>query len=200
MQVQEIKTYEDLKQQKMRDSNILEDMKKSNQKGIRSNYSEEQILKAQEQQAKKEINLLYEEKINPSTNGIIYFIYYIFTLIALPVLFYNESKYKGIVAIGAWLLLFIVVVVNKRVEKKYQKEMHKDIRCAKYFNKFSNDTCVLNYLLSSLGYMLAFFDVFSFLFIYAAMVFVFFVALLFDIIKPFWVQLRWKKTYDNDDE
>ena len=127
---------EELEQQKMRDNRVLEDVKESNEKGVPSSYSEEQILKAQEQHAKKEINRLYDEKINPNSNGIIYFVYCVFNLFILPFLFFNEGKYKGIVAIGAWALLFIVVIVNKLVEIKYQKEMHKDMKGAKYFNKF----------------------------------------------------------------
>ena len=79
-----------------------------------------------------------------------------------------------------------------------QKEIHKDMKGAKYFNKFSNDTSAFSYLLTSLGYMLAFFDVYIFLFIYVAIVIVFIMAFLFDILKPLRADLKGKIYLENN--
>ena len=49
-------SYEDLKQRKMRDNIILKSLEEANESGGICKYSEEQILEAQQQNAKKRIN------------------------------------------------------------------------------------------------------------------------------------------------
>lgn len=55
----------------------------------------------------------------------------------------------------------------------------------KWLEKFLIDTTVFTYFLTSLGYMLILLDTFVFLYIYTVMIFVFRIAIWFDIIKPF---------------
>ena len=79
-------SYEDLKQRKMRDDNILKSLEEANESGGICKYLEEQILEAQQQNAKKRINYLYNEMIFPITNNILYLIYSLATLIIFPII------------------------------------------------------------------------------------------------------------------
>ena len=84
--------YKDLKQKRMRDEMVLRDVELANEKFSVSKYSEEQILNAQEEKGKKEINELYYTEVFPLTNNILYFINYIFSLTVIPIIYYFKNN------------------------------------------------------------------------------------------------------------
>ena len=110
-------SYEDLKQRKMRDDNILKSLEEANESGGICKYLEEQILEAQQQNAKKRINYLYNEMIFPITNNILYLIYSLATLIIFPFIYAGGKKGEEVGAIAAYFLIFSVVIVLAAVEK-----------------------------------------------------------------------------------
>lgn len=83
--------YGQLQQKKMREQMILESMQKSNENGTSYEYTEDQMLQAQAQPAKEEMNEFYNNKIFPTNNGVLYLVYYIFSLIIIPFLYFNEE-------------------------------------------------------------------------------------------------------------
>lgn len=182
--------YEQLQQQKMREQTILESMQKSNENGTPYEYTEEQMLNAQEQPAKEEINKLFSDKIFPANNGVLYLVYYIFSLIIIPLLYINEEEYKSKVGIGAWMLLIVMLIVLKCTEKLYQREMGKQYKVIECINNFANDTSIYCYILTSLGYFAGFLGAWEFAIIYGAMLFVFIIGFYYKIIKPLWHSMR----------
>ena len=185
--------YEQLQQQKMREQAVLESMQKSNIEYSRYEYSEEQMLAAQEQLAKKNINKLYSDKVFPTNNLVLYFVYYVFSLIIIPLLYVNENEYKVWVGVGAWGLLIVIFVVIKYTEKLYQKDMRKQYKSMEYLNDFSNDTSVFCCLLTSFGYFAEFLGIFEFVCIYSAMLVVFLIAFYYRIIKPLYYDMKGRK-------
>lgn len=185
--------YEQLQQQKIREQAVVESMQQSNENGTPYEYTEEQMLDAQKQPAKAAINNLYNNKIFPVNNGILYLFYYIFSLIIVPLLYFNEDAYKTIVGVGAWLLLVIILLVINFTEKYFQKNMSKQHKCIEYINNFANDTSVCCYLLTSLGYFSSFLNLSAFGLIYGAMLFIFLIALYYKILKPLWHDFRKQK-------
>lgn len=182
--------YEQLQQQKMREQTILESMQKSNENGTPYEYTEEQMLNAQAQPAKEEINELFSDKIFPANNGVLYLVYYIFSLIIIPLLYINEEEYKFKVGIGAWMLLIVMLIVLKCTEKLYQREMRKQYKAIECINNFANDTSICCYILTSLGYFAGFLGAWKFAIIYGAMLFAFIIGFYYKIIKPLWHSMR----------
>lgn len=183
--------YIELKQADMRNSGILASLEAANEKGVACKYSEEQILAAQKGEPRKEINDFYNNKIIPAMNCIIYVFYYLASLIALPILFVFQNSEDDavmranlIVGIIGYLLLIAIVLVIKIVDKNLKKQMLRRRPWIDLLNKFSADTSVFTYLLTSVGYMLTMMDHFAFWFIYGTMCFVFIVAMYYDVIKP----------------
>lgn len=109
--------YGQLQQKKMREQMILESMQKSNENGTSYEYTEDQMLQAQAQPAKEEMNEFYNNKIFPTNNGVLYLVYYIFSLIIIPFLYFNEEAYKLGIGVGAWILLIVILIVIKSTDK-----------------------------------------------------------------------------------
>lgn len=186
----ENKNYNELQQAGMRNKTILGSLEVANETGGFCKYSEEQILEAQEGRPRKEINEFYYNKIFPAINGIIYLIYYIANLIILLILFTfqnkgNEKVMKAnlIVSIICLVLIAIIVVVIQGVDSRLKRQMLKKRPWIDSLNKFSADTSIFTYFLTSVGYMLTIMNCFIFYFIYIIMLIVFFSALYFDVIK-----------------
>ena len=160
--------YIELKQADMRNSGILASLEAANEKGVACKYSEEQILAAQKGEPRKEINDFYNNKIIPAMNCIIYVFYYLASLIALPILFAFQNSEDDavmranlIVGIIGYLLLIAIVLVIKIVDKNLKKQMLRRRPWIDLLNKFSADTSVFTYLLTSVGYMLTMMDHFG---------------------------------------
>lgn len=176
--------YKELKQRKLREETILKSLEESNEKGIVCSYSEEQILEAQKQDGKKQINLIYEELINPATNNILYVIYSLVTLILMPIIYLNDIEGSRIAAVAAYILMIILLITMQTIRRSVEKDTEKNRDWIKYFNKFSNDTAVFNYIVTSFGYLMIIMEVEIFWYIYIAMSALFLLAMYFDFLKP----------------
>ena len=139
----------------MRDDAILKLLAEANESGEICKYSEEQILAAQQQTAKKKINHLYNELIFPITNNILYLIYSLATLIIMPFIYAGGESGAELGAVAAYFLVFSVAIVLAAVEKYVKNRPEGTEKRPKNFQKFSNNTFALNYMLTSIGYMLA---------------------------------------------
>ena len=176
-------SYEDLKQRKMRDDIILKSLEEANESGVICKYSEEQILEAQQQNAKKRINYLYNEMIFPITNNILYLIYSLATMIIFPFIYAGGKKGEEVGAIAAYFLIF---AVEKHVRNRPEGER----KWSNGFYNFSNNTFALNYMLTSIGYMQVIIEGYVFWYMYAGLCLVFLAALYFDFIKPLLIKIR----------
>lgn len=105
--------FKEYEQRRIRDNMILEDVKKANEVGSISQYSEEQIQCAQKEEGKRAINALYYESVFPLMNNILFVVYYILSLITLPLIYLNQDFSNKIVAILGYLALIIIVAVIK---------------------------------------------------------------------------------------
>lgn len=139
----------------MRDDAILKLLAEANESGEICKYSEEQILAAQQQNAKNKINHLYNELIFPITNNILYLIYSLATLIIMPFIYAGGESGAELGAVAAYFLVFSVAIVLAAVEKYVKNRPEGKEKWPKGFQKFSNNTFALNYMLTSIGYMLA---------------------------------------------
>lgn len=182
-------SYEELEQQKMRDDAILKLLAEANESGEICKYSEEQILAAQQQNAKNKINNLYNELIFPITNNILYLIYSLATLIIMPFIYAGGESGAELGAVAAYFLVFSVAIVLAAVEKYVKNRPEGKEKWPKGFQNFSNNTFALNYMLTSIGYMLAIIEGYVFWYMYIALCLLFLAALYFDFIKPFLVKL-----------
>lgn len=109
----------------------------------------------------------------------------------MPILFVFQNSEDDavmranlIVGIIGYFLLIVIVLVIKIVDEKLKKQMLSRRPWIDLLNKFSADTSVFTYLLTSLGYILIMMDHFAFWFIYGTIFFVFIVAMYYDVIKP----------------
>ena len=161
--------YEQLQQQRMKEEAILNSIRQSNKQEKPYEYSEEQMLKAQEQPAKREINELYNNKITPTYNGILYIVFYVFSLIIIPLLYVNQDKFKMGIAFVACGLFCVIAIAIRLAEKKFQEDMHRESKLVTKINKFSNETSVFCYMLTAFGYTIEFLPPFYFWFIYGAL-------------------------------
>lgn len=176
--------YKELEQNRIKEKEVLQSLQNANIAGEKCKYSEEQILEAQKEKTKEQINFVYENKIFPSINSIIYLIYYVTTLIVLPILFVGKIKDAVYGAVIGYVLLISIVLVIKKVENKIKKDITKEYYLIDCLEKFSSETSIYTYLLTSIGYMLVILDSFSFYFIYLIMVFIFLIVFYYDVIKP----------------
>lgn len=187
--------YKDIKQQKLREENILNSLQQANECGEKCKYSEEQILEAQCQLGKKQINHIYDKLINPDSNVLIYFVYTVVTLILMPILYVNntggdKTAVDIAVAAVACAIILVMLIIVQVIESSAKKDTEKNRRWIKNFNKFSNDTYVFGYTLTSLGYIMVILDFGLFWYIYVSMIVVFFVAIFFDLVRPLVIYLR----------
>lgn len=174
-------TYEELLQQRMREKNILKSLEESNKNDEMCSYSEEQILEAQKCKAQHQINELYDQKIFPTINTIIYCVYYISNLVILPMLYIKEDI--AYVAVIAYFLILIILIVIYMVEKRIHKKMEIKSKFLVFLQKFVDDTSIFVYLLTSIGYMLIFMKKYIFLFIYISMLILSIIMFYADVIK-----------------
>ena len=187
--MREIK-YKDLEQQKLRDDFILKSLEKANMSGKKCRFSEEQIEIAQRQTAKEQINQIYSEEIFPIANNILYLIYTAATLFILPFLYVGGEGGTKVSILTFYALMGVCIIVLIVVEKQIKKRPLGDKKELKAFQKFSNDTFIINYMLTSIGYMMALIGSFTFWYIYLAICLTFFMAVYFDFVKPFMI---WRK-------
>lgn len=176
--------YKECEQRRIRDNMILKDVERSNEEGSISQYSEEQILCAQKEEGKKAINALYYERVFPLINNIIFVVYYILSLITLPLIYLNQDFLNKIVAILGYLALIIVVAVMKIIDKFIHNKKFRKTHWMCCLEKFSLDTSIFTYFLTSIGYMLVIMDKFYFWYIYIIMCLILVVTVYFDIVKP----------------
>lgn len=182
--------YKEIKQQKLREESVLKSLQQANECGKKCKYSEEQILEAQCQLGKEQINYIYNELINPISNILIYFIYILATLILMPILYVDNEGGAKAAAVIAYVLMPVVLIIMRVIESSVKKDTEKDRRWIKYFNKFSNDTYAFSYILTSLGYFMVILDSGVFWYIYVGMIVVFSDAIFFDLVRPLVIYLR----------
>ena len=163
--------FKEYEQRRIRDNMILEDVKKANEVWSISQYSEEQIQCAQKEEGKNAINALYYESVFPLMNNILFVVYYILSLITLPLIYLKQDFLNKIVAILGYLALIIIVAVIKIIDKVIHNN-----KCRK-----PHWMCCLE---KSIGYMLVIMEKFYFWYIYIIMCLILVVTVYFDIVKP----------------
>ncbi len=182
--------YKEIKQQKLREERVLKSLQQANERDVKCKYSEEQILEAQCQLGKEQINDIYNGLINPTSNALIYFIYILATLVLMPILYLNNERGTITAAVTAYVLMLVMFIIIQAIESSFKKDTEKNREWIKYFNKFSNDTYAFGYILTSLGYLMIILDTVMFWCIYLVMIAVFFVAIFFDLVRPLVINLR----------
>lgn len=181
--------YKEIEQQKLREESVLRSFQQANECGENCKYSEEQVLEAQCQIGKEQMNYIYNELINPITNILTYFVYVLATLVLMPILYVNNTRGVETAGVTAYVLILVMLIIMQAIESSVKKDTEKNRGWIKYFNKFSNDTYVFGYILTSLGYLMVMLDTVVFWYIYAAMMVVFSVTIFFDLVKPLVINL-----------
>lgn len=181
--------YKEILQQKLREESVLKNLQQANECGKNCKYSEEQILEAQYQLGKMQINYIHNELINPVSNSLIYLVYILATLILMPILYVNNVEGANVAAIIAYVLMLVMLIIMWVVESSVKKDTEKNREWIKYFNKFSNDTYAFGYILTSLGYLMVILDSVVFWYIYVVMIVVFSIAIFFDLVRPLVIDL-----------
>lgn len=177
--------YEEIKQQKLREDSVLKSLQEANERGEVCPYSEEQILEAQKQWGKKQLNYIYNELINPTANALLYFISILITLVLMPTLYLKKDNVSETVAFMLMLLFMVLIIlIVIMVECSFQKDTEKKREWIKYFSKFANDTYGLGYLLTALGYLIYTMGPVKFWFVCGAIIVAFLVAVYYDFLKP----------------
>lgn len=176
--------FKEYEQRRIRDNMILEDVKKANEVWSISQYSEEQIQCAQKEEGKNAINALYYESVFPLMNNILFVVYYIFSLITLPLIYLKQDFLNKIVAVLGYLALIIIVAVIKIIDKVIHNNKFRKTHWMCCLEKFSLDTSIFTYFLTSIGYMLVIMDKLYFWFIYIIMCLILVVTVYYDIVKP----------------
>lgn len=149
------------------------------------NYKEyEQIQCAQKEEGKKAINALYYESVFPLMNNVLFVVYYILSLITLPLIYLNQDVLNKIVAILGYLALILIVAVIKIIDKFIRNKKFRKTHWMRCLEKFTLDTSIFTYFLTSIGYMLVIMDKLYFWLIYIIMCLILVVAVYYDIVKP----------------
>ncbi len=177
----------ELEQQRERDKQILQDNMNANDNWELSKYSSEQVERAQEQSAKKAINELYNGKVLPYTNAIVYLVYYVASLIVLPFVFCNNTKIPALVF---WGILVVGAGILALIEKWCRRSITKESQAIKDLIRFEDHTSMFCCMLTSIGYLVSMMTLPVFWFIYAIMVFLFVVNIIFDVIVPIINRIR----------
>lgn len=182
--------YRDMVQQKLREESVLKAIQQANECGENCKYSEEQIIEAQKQLGKRQLNQIYNELIHPISNAILYPIYTLATLVLMPIVYVYDTKVTIVAAITAFILILVFLIVFNIVENSVKKDMGKNREWMKYLNKFVNDTYGVGYILTSIGYLTGMLDSEIFWYLYTGIVVMFIIAIYFDLIKPLVISLR----------
>lgn len=182
--------YKEIIQRKLQEERVLKSLQQANESGKKCQYSEEQILEAQCQLGKKQMNDIYHELINPISNTLIYFIYSLATLILLPILYINNEEGANIAVVIAYILMMVMLIIMQVIKNSIKKDTEKKREWIKYFNRFSNDTYGFGYILTSLGYIMVKLESGMFWYIYAVMIVVFLITIIVDLVNPLAINLR----------
>lgn len=117
-------------------------------------------------------------------NNILFVVYYILSLIALPLIYLNQDVLNKIVAILGYLALILIVAVIKIIDKFIRNKKFRKKHWMRCLEKFTLDTSIFTYFLTSIGYMLVIMDKLYFWLIYIIMCLILVVAVYYDIVKP----------------
>ena len=117
-------------------------------------------------------------------NNILFVVYYILSLITLPLIYLNQDVLNKIVAILGYLALILIVTVIKIMDKFIRNKKFRKTYWMRCLEKFTLDTSIFTYFLTSIGYMLVIMDKLYFWFIYIIMCLILVVTVYYDIVKP----------------
>ena len=148
------------------------------------------------QSNKESMNTLYYSGVFPLANNIIFIIYYVISLVTLPMLYWKKEQTEVVVAGLACLAIIITIIVIKIVETLMKKRPNKKTQWMTCLEKFSLDMSILVYLLTSFSYMSVVVDKNYFCLTYFFMLGLFFVGTWFDIVKPL-VKSKCRKSNKN---
>lgn len=185
--------YTKIHQGKMRDENIIKSSEESFENNVKCKYSEEQVLVARDGKAKKDGNELYYENIFPLMNSIIYMVYYIASIIILPLIYFRGSKSEIIIAIIAFFLLVFVYVVIWCIDRCVNTKKWKTKKWMQYLEQFSNNTSTFTYLMTSIGYMTAYLNTCLFIFFYIIMILIFVIAVWNVVLKQLLIDYKFQR-------
>ena len=190
--------YKELLQKKLRDERILNALQQANERGEKCKYSEEQILEAQKQSGKDQLNVVYSESIHPVSNTLSSMVFNLISLILVPIPYMNKLQGDKVNVVVAIISLVILLLILQKVENCFKRDTEKNREWIKYSNKFSNSTYIFFYALTLLGYISSILDSKEFWFLYSAMATGIFIVAFKDVIKPLMGLLQ--RHYDNRDE
>ena len=103
--------YKEYEQRLLRDDIVLQEVIKANEMGRKIKYSEEQVLEAQAENGKQEINGMFRKMVNPMENNLISFVFNCFSLISFPLVYFNTDISSTIVACLGLLELVIMMII-----------------------------------------------------------------------------------------
>ena len=173
--------YKESNQRKLKEDFILKNLEKANESFGVSDYSEEQILRAQSREGRKEVNEIYNEFVSPLINNMAFFVYYIMSLIILPLSRINTERNVLIIGLIAYVALIIVWGIMQLTDKIVKKRVCKKKLWMESLDIFSQKTTIVVYILTSMGYMAPLMKKWMFGFIYGVMLLIFFVAFYYSI-------------------
>lgn len=77
------------------------------------------------EEGKKGINKLYHEGVFSLVNNIGFVVYYVLTLIALPLVYLNQELFSRVIVVLAYISLMIIAVVMKGTEKNIKEKTYR---------------------------------------------------------------------------
>ena len=103
------------------------------------------------------------------------------SLIVLPVVYCGNTIIPALIFFG---LLLVATLISRAVEKRYRANMSKESRIIKQLIVFSDRSAMFCYMLTSIGYLASMMTFVLFWVIYALMLFLFLISIIYDVIKP----------------
>lgn len=137
--------YREIKEKMSKEERILKDLEKSNINGTPYKNTEEEVLDAQQEFAKRTLNEFYYKRYLPFYSSILYLFFYLFSIIIF-VLQLIEVQIKVFVIIGIVLMLLIIALyylLNRKTDKIYDN-ISSMITHINNLSKFASDTFILS--------------------------------------------------------
>ena len=182
--------YTEYERKRIMEDTIMKDIEKSYKEGKICKYTEEQALCAQEGNGRRAINTLYYEGAFSVVYNILHMVYFVLTLVVLPMIYLNRESLSKIEPILGSFALIIVLAAICITDKLVHNNKFRRASWMHRLNQFTIDTSIFTYVLSSLGYMSIIMGKFGFWCIYIMMCLIFIISVYFDVIKPWYKDLN----------
>ncbi len=130
---------------------------------------------------KKIKNEVINKKVYPHTNAILFILFFTITLVTLPFLYW---KHDIVVARIFLVLMFVAVVIGKRVASSYKKSPDKESFILDCLVSFSDKASIFAYLLAAFGYMYDMVEKCVFIFVFLVFLLAYLIFLFLYVIAP----------------